>query len=61
MADTVSFLLGISLVAGAPILLLVVIVYGAKTCPYCRARIPRKAVVCSHCCRDVPARPVKAR
>lgn len=55
-----GFWIGLSLIVGAPILLVVTVVYGAKTCPYCRARIPRKAIVCSHCCRSVPRQPARA-
>lgn len=25
-----------------------------KTCPYCKSKIPRKAIVCPKCTRDLP-------
>ena len=44
MTETLSFFLGAACILLIPILFLGTLIYGEKTCPYCRKRINRKAV-----------------
>lgn len=48
------------LIASVMFLFLLAAAFSKKTCPYCRARIERKAIVCPRCTRDIPRAPTKA-
>lgn len=46
----------LAIITGAlfgPIALLVALSYKAHTCPYCKERIQKEAIVCPHCQREI--------
>jgi predicted amidophosphoribosyltransferase len=50
---------GAWVIFSAGVLLVIGVIYTAKTCPHCMKRIDRHARKCPHCCSELALRAVR--